>query len=403
MKKLFLTVMLIAGFTCSAFAQKANVVKAKKDATADTPDFKSAIAAIEAALTDPTTKDQAETWFTAGKVYTEMGDKEYKKQILKQPFDQDIYGSSIVKAYGYYSKAYDLDQLPNEKGKIKPAYSKDIKSLFQTYYTDGSLIRYGSYLFDKKQFAGVVQAFDVYLAIPDLNMFKPGELKKDSTYKMVKYYAAIAAINGNDTVGSIKRLEALKGENYEVKNVYELLYQQYYAKKDTVKYIAVLKEGFDKFPAEPFFMQNLINSLIYSGKTKEALQYLDKAIAQEPNVAQYRFVSGRLKEEANDFDGAKTAYEKALELKTDYAEAENAIGRLYFNKAGAQMQIANDIKDNVENKKKVDEAMNTFKQSLPYFLKAHQMNPTDAELKSDLKKIYYRLRMDKEYEALNNE
>ena len=62
MKKLFLSLMLIAGVTCSAFAQKDNVKKAKRDATADTPDFKSAVSSIEAALVDPSTKDLAETW-----------------------------------------------------------------------------------------------------------------------------------------------------------------------------------------------------------------------------------------------------------------------------------------------------------------------------------------------------
>jgi tetratricopeptide (TPR) repeat protein len=403
MKKLFLSVMLIAGFTCSAFAQKANVTKAKRDATADTPDFKSAVAAIEAALADPTTKDLAETWYTAGYVYNEMNSKEYKKELLKQQFDQEVAGTSIVKAFSYFQKAYDLDQKPNEKGKVKPQFSKDIKALLQTYYTDGQLIRYGSNLFDKKNFAGVVKAFDTYLAIPEFPAFKANELKKDSTYKMVKYYAAIASINAGDTIGSIKRLESMMNDNYETKNVYELLYQQYFAQKDTAKYMTVLKEGFDKYPAEPFFLQNLINNFIYSGKNKEALDYLNQAIAKEPNVAQYHFVSGRLKEESKDYEGAKAAFEKAIQLKPDYAEAENAIARMYYNKAAAILQEANDIKDMAQVKKKQDEAQSLFKESLPYFKKAYEMNPKDAELKGDLKRIYYRLQMNAEYEALNKE
>lgn len=403
MKKLFLSVMLIAGFTCSAFAQKANVTKAKRDATADTPDFKSAVAAIESALADPTTKDLAETWYTAGYVYNEMNSKEYKKELLKQQFDQEVAGTSIVKAFGYFQKAYDLDQKPNEKGKVKPQFSKDIKALLQTYYTDGQLIRYGSNLFDKKDFAGVVKTFDTYLAIPEFPAFKANELKKDSTYKMVKYYAAIASINAGDTIGSIKRLESMMSDNYETKNVYELLYQQYFAKKDTVKYMTVLKEGFDKYPAEPFFLQNLINNFIYSGKNKEALDYLNQAIAKEPNIAQYHFVSGRLKEESKDYEGAKAAFEKAIQLKPDYAEAENAIARMYYNKAAAILQEANDIKDMAQVKKKQDEAQSLFKESLPYFKKAYEMNPKDAELKGDLKRIYYRLQMNAEYEALNKE
>ena len=29
----------------------------------------------------------------------------------------------------YFEKAYELDQLPNEKGKVKPKFTKDIKGI----------------------------------------------------------------------------------------------------------------------------------------------------------------------------------------------------------------------------------------------------------------------------------
>lgn len=48
----------------------------------------------------------------------------------------------------YFKKAYELDQLPNEKGKIKPKYSKDIKSILgadHVYFFNG-----GAYYFDQK-------------------------------------------------------------------------------------------------------------------------------------------------------------------------------------------------------------------------------------------------------------
>jgi tetratricopeptide (TPR) repeat protein len=403
MKKVIVSMMLLAAITCGAFAQKANVSKAKSKAQQDNPDFKTAEEAIKAALQDPTTKDDAETWYTAGFVFEKKSSKEYANQIINQKFDQDVLGSSLVTAYGYYIKAYDLDQLPNEKGKVKPRFSKDIKNTLKTYYTDGQLIRYGSYLFDQKKYTDVVKAFDVYISIPDQKMFAPGELKKDSTYKMVKYYAAIADINANDTIGSIKRLESLKNDNYETKNVYELLYQQYYAIKDTAKYVAVLMEGSNKFPAEPFFIQNIINHYIYSGKTKEALDYLNQAIEKEPTIAQYYYVKGNLLEINNDVPGAKAAFEKALELKANFADAEAGLGRLYYNQAVNMLSVANDIKDATEYNKKVNEATVVFKQSLPYFEKARQMNPNDQDIKATLKKLYYRLQMDKEYQDLDKE
>jgi tetratricopeptide (TPR) repeat protein len=402
MKKILFSLMLVAS-TVTLFGQKSNVSLAKDKALAGTPDFPAAETAIQAALVNSTTKDQAETWYTAGLVYNAISEKEYAKELLKQKFDQDLLGSSLIKAFGYYLKSYDLDQLPNEKGKIKPRYSKDIKNTIHTYFTDGQLIRYGSYLFDQKRYDDVVKTFEVYLSIPDLKMFEPNELKKDTTYKMVKYYTAIAAINAKDTTKSIDLLQQLKSDNYELKNVYELLYQQYAAQKDTVKFVATLKEGASKFPAEPFFMQNLINYFIYSGKNTEALDYLNKAIGEEPTVAQYQYVKGNLLEMNKDIDGARAAFEKALELKPDYAEAEASIGRLYYNQAVNMLLAANDIKDVNAYNQKVSDATAVFKQALPYFEKAHTMNPKDSDVTSTLKKLYYRLQMNSEYQALDKE
>ncbi|MBB3186458.1 tetratricopeptide repeat protein [Microbacter margulisiae] len=402
MKKILLSLMLIVT-TVTVFGQKSNVSLAKNKALASTPDFPAAIAAIQAAQQNSATKDEAETWYVAGTVYNAISEKEYAKELLKQKFDQDTLGLNLVKAFGCYLKSYNLDQQPNDKGKIKPRFTKDIKNIFHTYYTDGQLIRYGSYLFDKKRYADVVKTFEVYLSIPDLEMFKPDELKKDSTYKMVKYYTAIAAINANDTTTALNLLGQLKNDNYELKNVYELLYQEYAAKKDTANFVAVLKTGASKFPAEPFFLQNLINYFIYSGKNAEALNYLNQAITEEPKVAQYQYVKGNLLEMNKDIDGARAAFEKALELKPDYAEAEASLGRLYYNQAINMLLAANDIKDvNVYNQK-VTQATDVFKQALPYFEKAHQMNPKDTDITGTLKKLYYRLQMTKEYQALNNE
>jgi tetratricopeptide (TPR) repeat protein len=78
-------------------------------------------------------------------------------------------------------------------------------------------------------------------------------------------------------------------------------------------------------------------------------------------------------------------------------------GRLYFNKAVKMLEEANKIKDaklyNAEAKK--SEAV--FKESVPYFKKASEINPKDIEYKKTLKTLYYRLKMDAEFEAINKE
>lgn len=65
MKKIILAMILLVGVT-STYAQKKNVTKAKNKALMEVPDFAGARADIAPALTDPTTKDMALTWHTAG-------------------------------------------------------------------------------------------------------------------------------------------------------------------------------------------------------------------------------------------------------------------------------------------------------------------------------------------------
>jgi tetratricopeptide (TPR) repeat protein len=164
-----------------------------------------------------------------------------------------------------------------------------------------------------------------------------------------------------------------------------------------------LKEGFTKFPQEPWFLQNLINYYIYTGQTKEALTYLNNAIAKEPKLAQYQYVKGNLDESLGNFDDAQKAFEKAVELDPKLADAYAGMGRLYYNKAVKMTDEANDIKDNklaVAARKKADDV---FKQSIPFFVKATEVNPEEREYKKTLKTLYYRLKMDKEFDTIEKE
>ena len=404
MKKLILSAFVLVSITCS-FAQKANVSKAEDNTLMEKPNFKEARAAIKLALEDSTTKLDPNTWYIAGLIgYTE-NDAFYKKALLSLPFDEDAKGNAILESYKYFLEADQLDQIPNEKGKVKSKFRKKIKSRIKEYYsTSQNLISYGAYLFDKKKdYKKAVDAWEVYLAIPKLPMMN-NELPMDSTYKMIKYYSAVAAVNGELHDKAISICNDLKNDNYEGIKVYQFLYQEYMATKDTVQAINSLKEGFTKFPAEAWFLQNLINNLIFSGKTKDALIYLNTAIEKEPKMAQYRFVKGNLDESLGNLEDARLSFDKAIEIDPTMADAYAGIGRLYFNKAVKMLQVANEtIKDNKLFNAEAKKAETVFKESIPFFKKATELKPTELDYKKNLKTIYYKLKMIPEYDAISKE
>ncbi len=402
MKKIILSMLLVIAIT-TTFAQKANVSKAKNKALMENPDFTGARELIKLALEDPTTKDLSSTWNVAGLIGYKENEALSNKQLLGQKVDADVKGKAIVESYDYLTKAYELDGLPDEKGKVKPKLQKDIKSKIKEYYTQNqNLIAYGAHLFENKKYDETMKVFDIYLGIPKLPMMAQ-EIKLDSNYYMIKYYNAIAATNAEKSEKAIQLYNELANEGYQELQVHQLLYEEYYKLKDTVNYVKVLKSGFEKFPQEAWFLQNLINYYIFTNQSKEALTYLNNAIEREPTIAQYYYVKGNLAESMGLFDEARAAFDKSLEIDPNYADCYAGIGRLKYNQAVKMSDSANEIKDNKLYNAAKDKADLVFKESIPFFKKAAEVNPKELEYKRTLKTLYYRLKMDKEFDALEKE
>lgn len=402
MKKIVFILILVMSVT-SSFSQKKNVSQAKNKALMENPDFAAARKLIEPALQDPTTKDLASTWHTAGLIGYQENEAELKKQMLGQKFDADVKGKAIMESYGYFLKAYELDGLPDAKGKIKPKFQKDIKNKIKEYYTtQANLVAYGASLFERKKYDETIKVFETYLGIPALPMMN-NEIKLDSTYYMIKYFTGIAAINGGMHDKAIAYLEDLKDDGYEELVVHQLLYDEYLKRKDTVNFVRVLKEGYKKFPKEAYFLENLINYYIYTNQSKEAIVYLNSAIEREPNRAEYQYIKGNLDESMGNIDAAMASFEKAIEIDPKLADAWAGKGRLIYNKAVQMADAANEIKDNKKYNAAKKEADAVFEQSVPFFKKAAELKPDVREYKQTLKTLYYRLKKDKEFEAIEKE
>ena len=404
MKKLFLSISFMVGLSAALFAQKANVSQAASLTLQEKPDFKAAREAIKPAFNDEKTKNDPKTYFTAGMIgYTE-NDSYSKLMMLGKEVDQVKKGKAIMEAYDYFLKAYKLDQMPNAKGKVKPKFDKKIKENIKEFYTaQYNLVGYGAHLFDKKDYKGAFDAFSTFLEIPKLPMMNKELSMTDSTYRMIKYFSALAATNMQNHDKAIEMYKDLADDNYETKNVYQLLADEYRSIKDTVNYLATLEQGFKLFNDDPWFLQNIINHYIYSDKIEEASKYLDAAIAQAPTVAEYYYVKGNVEERLGNNDGARKAFEKALELQPKMASAYAGIGRIIFNQAVEFLRAADSIRDNKLYNAEVQKANDIFKQSLPYMEKAVELDPKDTDFKQALKMLYYRLGDNANYEKISKE
>ena len=403
MKRLLLTVALCVAASSASFAQKKAVKEAQGIAKGDKADFTEARALIKGALENPETKDDAQAWYVAGFIEDQQFSAERTKQILGQQPNEPVMYEALGAILPYFKKAYELDQLPNEKGKIKPKYSKDIKSILgadHVYFFNG-----GAYYFDQKDYKKAYDFFNQYLEISELPMFEGTQTaEKDSTFMTVQFYAAVAATQLQDSPIAIKALERAKSSDFRLNDVYQYLSYEYKQAGDSVNYVKTLEEGYAKFPNEEFFLMSLIDAYIQSSQNEKAISYLNTAIAQKPSDSQLYHALGIVYETGiKDYAKAEETFKKALEVNPESVESMSALGRIYYNQAVYKQGVANMINDSKKYQEELTIAKDLFKQALPYFQKAHEMKPSESEYMVALRGIYYNLNMGPELEAIEAE
>ena len=412
-KSIFLAAFVLISAGC--FAQKANVSKARSLADAETPDYAGARAAIAEALQNDETKDQANTWYVAGFIgYKEFDNGNIKRQI-GQNVDINSWGAAVYESLDYWTKAYDMAMVPTYDKKGRAKYDtrtpKSILPKVVEYFQFQPLIVAGFTAYENNNPSLAYDMFIAHCNIPEMKMMQDNpeeaaKLLRDSSFYTCLYYAgrfAYEAERYDEAVATLKRMNSEHANanalRKEIIYANEYIYQIYMEQKDTVAAVDFIKGCIDLFPEEPWFMQNLINLYINSGQEEKAIEYLDIAIAREPNVGQYYNSKGSILARVGRFDESFKAFEQAIAIEPNNALFLETLGFAYVDLGNKLNDDAAyyDAKEYAKAKVEIDKA---FQNALPYFEKAYELEPDNYDYKRSLRSLYYRLGMNDKYEAL---
>lgn len=387
-----------------SFAQK----KAVKDAKSamNSKKYEEANALIRPALEDPETANDPETWKIYGDIGYHQFEEENKRMVMGQMSDDAKMYNGLLAAYKPYLKADELGQLPDEKGNIKNKFRKNISDNLR--YGFPYLRNGGAVAIENNESAKALEFFMAYWNMPTLDLFKGNKdamkyfAEQDTSIQEVKYFAAIVAMNMNDTKKAIEILDRITKEpfipnpTYQESDIYEYLASQYIKEGDTAKFITALESGATKFPQSKYFVPNLINQYIDKGQLDKALSYLDKAIANDPaNTCDFMGVKASIYADKKDYEKAEGYYNEALAKDGNCERALEGLAVTYILQA-QDLKEKSAKSGNRSGQTTFDEqANNLYKKAYPLLEKYKGLliaRNTDKSLDWDIKQALVKLR-----------
>ncbi len=395
MKKIMLIAFLISG-TCASIAQRRSVTEALNAIKAEKPDFELAETKIKEALVNDESKNDARTFYAAGLISFKKYEEERNKKILKQKVDEGFMYTSLDNAFSYWTKCLEIDKMPDAKGKVKPKFDKELKQTMKENAND--YINAGGYYFDLKDYKMAHKYFSTYANFPKTDALKDANIQADPNYKMIPFYASMAALNLDDPQMAINALETAKSVDYEKYRVHYFLTEAYKKGGNKEKYIEATKEAFTAFPDSIYFLANLVNHYITNKDYDNAISFLKTGLSKKSDLNLMVALSEVLIEAKKPDEETKEILQKAMQLYPNAAQPYYYSGHLLLKKAMEMTNKANEIKINKKYQEAIQAIKPIYSEALPLFLKATELTDNkNIEYLKPIRSIYYNLGKDKEF------
>jgi len=323
------------------------------------------------------------TWEVRGEIYQSIyqSEDESVKELAENPLNE---------ALRSYKKALELDE------DDKFANSVKIKMTLLTNDFTNQAVE----AFNDENYERALESFENILEIQNTDVIKQDNPNAVDT--VILFNAGLAAYNSEQYDKAIEYYSEAAEYGYNGARTYSLMANTYQLKNDTLGALNVLKEGFEKYPNDNGILTSMIQLYLDLNKTDEAMKYLNMAIDQDPTNATFYFALGTLHEKQGNEKEAIDVYEKAIEINDDYFDAFYNLGALYYNKGVAQIEVANAVPPN-ENERyeaELEKANVWFKKALPYMERCLVLDPEHQMTLESLKNLYYRLQMMDKYNEI---
>lgn len=370
MKKIVLLLAMGLLISVSSFAQRSNRTKAYM--YMEKGQLKEAKTAIDEAVKNPKTMNDAKTWLYYGRVY-------YSIASSPLPAFQKLDSLAAEKAFEALKKSKTLD----EKHRVDKEADEYIGKLTSVFYQEGSKA------YKALDYNRSMQSFaDAYKVAKSLG-------KVDTT---AAFNAGISAVLAKKPKIAADYLKKSIDAGYNDPKAYIFYTRSLKQSGDTAAAEKALAVGRKVYPNDLGLLLEQAQMFLEKGESNELIKSLKEAISKQPNSpnnANLYFLIGKSYDDLKDKATAEQYYKQALAVNPNFFEAYYNIGAIYVNKAAILQKEANNLPLNESKKynKLNNEANSNLKIAVPWLEKALKIRATDQATIKALKEAYTRLKM----------
>jgi tetratricopeptide (TPR) repeat protein len=390
MKRITFMLLLLAAFTVQAQKQvKPNVNKIKT--LWQEGKYAEAKQMADLATTYEKTKDDGNTWYYRGLVYTTIDTIGNEQVKALDPNAFNVAMESFAKADAMAGKTeYSITDLTNGVNVVtKPQQMEELSNFYLN-----KAIKFSSE--------------DPKACLEMVNRTRQVFEKQLKTYvndTLAYYIGALVSAQEQLYDQAIEYSDLYLNKGGKSREVYVTLYQIYTSeeKKDTEKALSIIRTAKAALPNDVTFPKIEIEMLLNENRTDEARTGLEEAIKKEPNDKLLHYYLGYVNYKLEKYLDARKNFENALAIDPQFFDAQIQLANTYLVEVDKVSKTLNNTGNSPADSKKrsalVQERVKQAEIALPHLEKAEKMKATDKEAEIDLytklSLIYYYVADDK--------
>lgn len=324
------------------------------------------------ALPTITDKIKAEGYHLCALLEQSMNDGLNMKAYLKQNLDTIKLYNTILSIYRHTLKSDSLD----EKGRFEDKNRK-LRALHRENLLGG-----GKFLYRKAKWSEAYSFFDMFL--------KTSTADTDSVLGRVAYWATVCGMNVDNPYHVLEYVNtaiALSPEALQPA-LAEYKARSYVHIGDSSRWLEVLEEGVDRYPAHNYFFLNLMDYYMRHGQAERGLAVTDSLLRTVGDRAVYWFAMSMFALAQGDYEKCVAMSDECLKREPDNVDA-------LYNKGISLLNMT--LEEKSQSRRRV-----LFRHALEPMERVRELSPDDLQRWGNpLYRIYLNLNMGKKFEEID--